>query len=172
MANRMRVLAGVVVAAVLAVLAFAAPAAATTAAYVEQAALADLLAIETARIAIERAESDAVKEFARQAVTDRAETLRRLREAAGAVQPPVPVPETLDPARAALVAQLRAAGPEFDRLFLDLQIRTGAATVALHRAYAEAGDTPALRAQADEAARLVQAHVEHLLMVAGTVQPA
>lgn len=173
MAIRMRVLAGALAAAMLACLAALTPAAATTEGYVEQAALSDLLAIETARIAVERADSDGVREFARQALADRTETLRWLREATAAGQPPLAVPQALDPARAALVAQLRdVAGPDFDRRYLDIQIRTGAATVALHQAYAQGGPVAALRALAGESARVVQAHVEHLLMLAGAVQPA
>jgi putative membrane protein len=172
MVRRTRILAGAVLAAALVVLSLIGHGAEPADGYVAQAAMADLFAIESARIAVERADSDGVREFARKAAEDHAEALRRLGEAAAASRPPIAVPDALDPARAELIARLRGAGADFDGLYLDLQMKASVAALALHRAYAKSGDAPALRTLADEATAVIQAHLEHLRMLAGATQPA
>jgi putative membrane protein len=155
-------------ASAISALAAGTPAAATallsTGAYVTAAGLGDMYEIQSSRLALTLAASPAVKDFARQMVTDHTATSQALARALEAPDAPAlaTLPTALDSRRQAMLTALSStSGPDFDRLYLQQQLTAHQEAVALHRAYAQNGDNPLLRALA---AQIVPKVVQHLEM--------
>ena len=106
-------------------------------AYVEMAAASDLFEIQSGRMAAERGQSAAVRQFGT-----------------------MPTPDLM-PMQAQMMAELRAtSGANFDRVFVRQQVQAHEMALALHSNYASRGDTPALRAVASAAVPVVRQHLE------------
>jgi putative membrane protein len=58
-----------------------------------------------------------------------------------------------------MLDQLRAAGPNFDVAFRDIQVQAHQEALTLHQNYSTGGDNPALRTVAAAAAPIVQQHL-------------
>jgi putative membrane protein len=138
-------------------------------AYVGMAAASDLFEIRSAELARQRAQSQAVRDWAQMIIADHNETTRRLASAARAVAIS-PLAPALLPMQARMMDRLSAAGSgaAFERLYLDQQVQAHRAALALHSAYAENGDTPQLRAVAAAAVPVVRGHLERVRQLAGS----
>jgi putative membrane protein len=128
-------------------------------AYVEMAAASDLFEIQSGRLAAERGQSAAVRQFGAMLVEHHQRTTAQL-SAAATASGVMPTPDLM-PMQAQMMAELRAAsGSNFDRVFVRQQIQAHEMALALHTNYAARGDTPALRATAAAAAPVVRQHLD------------
>jgi putative membrane protein len=135
-------------------------------AYVEMAAASDLFEIQSGRMAAERAQSPAVRQFGQMLVQHHTQTTAQLAAAATAAGTP-PTPDLM-PMQVTMMAQLRdASGSEFDATFARIQVQAHEMALALHSNYARNGDTPALRAVASAAVPVVQQHLNQARSMAG-----
>lgn len=137
-------------------------------AYVGMAAASDLFEIQSSQLALSRAQSPAVRDFAQMMVADHTNTTRQLTAAAQAAGMG-PIAPALLPMQARMMDQLRAAGSgaAFERVFLDQQVQAHQMALALHSNYGKNGDTPLLRAVALAAMPVVQAHLDRVRQMAG-----
>jgi putative membrane protein len=128
-------------------------------AYVEMAAASDLFEIQSGRLAAERGQNPAVRQYGSMLVDHHQTTTAQLAAAATA-SGVMPTPDLM-PMQAQMMAELRAAtGANFDRVFVRQQVKAHEMALALHTNYAANGDTPALRTVAAAAAPVVRQHLD------------
>jgi len=137
-------------------------------AYVGMAAAAYLFEVQSAELALQRAQAPAVRGFAQRIIADHGNSTRQLTAAAQAVGI-WPLAPALLPMQARMMDRLRAAGSgaAFERLYLDQQVQAHQMALAAHSRYAQDGDTPQLRAVASAAVPVVQAHLDRVRQLAG-----
>jgi putative membrane protein len=129
------------------------------AAYVEMAAASDLFEIQSSQLAVTRAQSPAIRQFAQMLIEHHTMSTRQLTAAATAAGTP-PSPRLM-PMHAEMISQLQGAnGAEFDRMYLRQQVPAHEMALALHSNYARNGDTPTLRTVAAAAVPIVRQHLE------------
>lgn len=127
--------------------------------YVMMAGSGDLFEIESSRLALERSNNDAVRQFAQMLITHHTQltnaTMAAAREAG--LNPP---PPSLLPHHAEMLDRLRAApSADFDRMYREEQITAHQEALNLHRTYAESGDEAPLRTSASSAVPIIQQHL-------------
>ena len=128
-------------------------------AYVEMAAASDLYEIRSGQIAQSRAQSQAVRDFARMLIDHHTMTTQQLTAAASAAGTP-PTPDLM-PMQERMIAELEgASGAGFDQVFIRQQVQAHEMALALHSNYASNGDTPALRTVASAAVPIIQQHLD------------
>ncbi|KQO54945.1 MULTISPECIES: DUF4142 domain-containing protein [Methylobacterium] len=68
----------------------------------------------------------------------------------------------VDPQQQAMLSELAAApaGPRFDRLYGQIQVRSHEAAIGMYQSYAQTGTNPALRAHAEQALPVLQQHYQ------------
>jgi len=82
----------------------------------------------------------------------------------------MPPPPELSPMQKSMVAQLTAAGANFDQIYLQQQMTAHQQALALMQGYAASGDVPALRHAASQAVPIIQGHIAHLQRIMGSVR--
>jgi len=144
----------------------AAATATSTEAFAPMAASANLLEIETSRLALERSRDPQIRRLANEMIRDHTRASRRMDSVARAagVQPP---PPTLSARHQAIVDRLAATpGSDFDAAYLTVQADAHAEAVTLFRSYASNGDNPRLVAFARETLPTLERHAAHVQRVA------
>jgi putative membrane protein len=129
-------------------------------AYVTAAGASDLFEIQSSQVALQQAKSADVRAFAQMMIDHHTRTSADLMAAAqkAGLNPP---PPALTADKAARLSALQAAGPtQFDAMYLREQVAGHQEALALHTAYAQNGDTAALRAAATKTAPIVRSHLE------------
>jgi len=128
--------------------------------YVMMAAAGDQFEIQSSQIALIKAVSPDVRNYAQTLINDHTLMSSKLSAAAFAAGLAAPVP-VLTADQQQMINDLQAApsSSNFDQLFLRDQIIAHEMALALHSNYASAGDTPALRVVASNAVPLIQAHL-------------
>lgn len=140
----------------------------STDAFVTNAAISDLYEIQAGRIAQQRGQTQAVKDFGEQMVTDHtalSNALKPLIIAAGKTAPP-----GLDERRKGLIDNLNAAAPaDFDKVYLTQQEAAHNEALTLMQGYADKGDDANLKAGAAKALPKIKAHLSHVQGLASAV---
>ena len=135
--------------------------------YVRQSALTDLFEITASRVALEKSQSPAVRDFAWQLVTDHGRSTGAFKRALRDGNVMVTVPTALDPQHEHELEALQAKpADQFDRAYLESQLQGHRSALDMQRAYAQSGDNAALKKFAGEAAPLVQSHLAKLEVLA------
>jgi len=118
--------------------------------YVQLAGASDAFEITSSRLAMQRAQTPAVREYARQTMADHPRTTNEI------LSMPEPAPRAsraMDATQPRMIEQLQSSqGEAFDRLYVAQQIASHNDALRVHRAYAENGDVPALKGFAQRAA--------------------
>ena len=131
--------------------------------FVTMAASSDMFEIQSSTIALEKAQSDEVKEFAQQMIDDHTKASTQLKAAVEASGDDLEVPETMMEKHQQQVEALNdASGSEFDAAYIEAQTAAHQEAVALMTAYAEGGDEAQLKAHAEMAQPIVKMHLEHV----------
>ena len=116
--------------------------------------------ISSSPVALQRSQDPAVRRYAAMLVEHHTLTTNQALAAAKAagLLPPPPV---LQPDKRDRITRLFAGDPAgFDREYLSQQVPAHEAALALHRTYAEGGDTPQLKTVAQGAVPIVTSHLE------------
>jgi putative membrane protein len=130
--------------------------------YVAMAGSSDLYEIESSRLALQRAPSPAVKQFAQMMIDHHTMTTQQVTQAATAAGL-TPPPPTLLPPHRELVDRLQPLNEAaFERMYLQQQRTAHRMALALHQNYASNGDTAQLRQVAATAVPVVQGHIDQL----------
>lgn len=131
--------------------------------FAEATAMSDMYEVTAGNIALERAESEAVREFAQMMVADHTKSSRDLEQALGGTVEDFSMPASLDTEHQAQIDILQSLqGDAFDREYLTQQMNAHTKTLALLKAYAGNGDVAELRQFAQSTIPVVQKHVDWL----------
>lgn len=131
----------------------------STRAVVNGVALTDLYQVQAGKIAEAKAQSAAVKDFAKSMVSDHTEASSQMKQLF--VVTKVPVPTELGPRGQRMIAALEAAAPaDFDKVYLDQQQAAQAAELTVLRVYADGGESSDIRPAAAKRIPKVQASLE------------
>lgn len=126
--------------------------------YVRRAAMADNYEIRAAHIALQRSQSDTVRQFANDMIQQHSQSTAILTQAAN--QANVPVNSRLDRSHRAMLIRLeRAPAADFDRIYMNQQLTAHMDAASLHQGYAQSGDNPALQQAAQQISPTVQQHL-------------
>jgi putative membrane protein len=121
--------------------------------------LTNLYEVEAGKIAQTKAQSSAVKDFAKTMVTDHPAMTRQMTELFKATNEKIPT--ELGPRGKSMIAALNAARPEdFDKLYLEQQRAAQRAELSLLQDYAKDGERAEVKPVAGKAALVVQAHLD------------
>jgi len=126
--------------------------------YMQMAGSSDQFEIQSGQLASQMSQNPAVRSFGNLLVAHHTHTTQAMMSAAQAAGLTPPPPALLPPHQA-MLDQLRAAGPNFDVAFRDIQVQAHQEALTLHQTYASGGDNPALRNVAGAAVPIIQQHL-------------
>ena len=139
------------------------PAVATTQAqpYLFAAGQSDVFEISSAWVALQRSGNPEVRDFAQRMIEDHTITTNAALAAAkeAGVVPPPPVLDA--DKRQMITALLSVPAAQFDRTYLDQQVPSHEAALAIVSGYARSGDEAAIRQAAATAEPIVARHLMH-----------
>lgn len=118
----------------------------TTQGFVTAAATSDMYEVTAGKLAVERARSPAVKDFARQMVEAHTKTTEKLKGIIAARNIKVMPPAHVDDRRQGMLDNLRgAAAADFDHRYIVQQVAAHKEADILFRGYAKDGDNAAVK---------------------------
>lgn len=133
----------------------------STDAFVTNAVISDLYEIQAGQIAQTKGQSQAVKDFGKQMVTDHtalSNAMKPLIIAAGKT-----APTGLDERRKGMIDNLNAAAPaDFDKVYVSQQEAAHNEALTLMQGYADHGEDAGLKGGAAKALPKIKAHLEHV----------
>jgi putative membrane protein len=128
--------------------------------YVALASGGDMFEIQSARIALEKAESAEVRGLAQMILADHQRSSAELGQASAQAQPPLSPAPVLSPSQQTSIEALqRAQGTAFDRLWLNQQVAAHQQALDMAAAYARGGDSEPLRRHAASTIAAIQTHL-------------
>jgi putative membrane protein len=146
------------------------PAVPSAADFVAKASATDLFEVQSGQAAQDRASNPLVKAFAANLVRDHTKSSQELKKAVAESGHSIPTSAAAPPELQTATASLAAAAPaDFDRAFMQAQVKAHQQALALLQAYAQDGDVPSLKAFAAEAAGVVQHHLKDARQLAEQV---
>ena len=132
----------------------------STKGFVQAAAISDMYEVEAGKIAAQRAQSPAVKDFANQMVQAHTETTEKLKAILASNNINVTPPAHVDNRRQGLLDDLRGAKAEdFDHRYISQQVAAHKEANILMRGYAKDGDNSAIKDFAATTDRAVKMHL-------------
>lgn len=138
------------------------------AAFVAQIGAADLLEVEAARIALQKAQSPEVKAFAQTMIDDHTRSSADLKAAISQAGLNLAPPGALSPESRALLDQLsRTAPAEFDKSYLALQIDSHTQVLAALLKQPQVGGPIPLKTFAAADAPIIQRHLDRAQQLLG-----
>lgn len=152
-----RLLAALAVSVALALASCGAP---STPDFVKKAAMSDIYEVEAGKIAGEKGQSEAVKQFGQHMVEAHTKTSEELKSIVTAEKLEVKVPDKLDKKYRRLIDALNEATPEaFDETYAAQQVRAHGKAADLFDDYAEGGDNAALKQFAANTLPTIKEHL-------------
>ncbi|MDP8915640.1 MAG: DUF4142 domain-containing protein [Pseudomonadota bacterium] len=128
---------------------------------VQRMAMSDMYEIEASRLALERAESAQVREFAQAMIDAHTRTTTEAKAAIQAQNLTVTLPTALDGEHQGMINDLRgASGEEFDQRYLDQQTHAHQEALDELEDHARDGANAAFKARAAKTATTVRQHLE------------
>lgn len=144
----------------------------TTLSYLQSAAAADLLEVQLAEIAFQRAQNPSVRQFAQSMLNDHSQLggqAASVAQAAGGVLSPA----ILSPQQMALVSQLQnATASDFDSAYRNIEVMTHLQNIDLHQGYLSTATNQAVRSYAQSALTTAQNHMYQAQSLAIVPPPA
>jgi putative membrane protein len=133
----------------------------TTPDFVQKAAMSDMYEVEAGKIASQKGQSDAVKQFGQQMTEAHTQTTEELKGIVQAEKIKVDLPTKLDGKHRRLIDDLNAAtGADFDKTYVKQQIKAHGKAEELFGDYAEDGDNAAVKAFAAKTLPVIKQHLE------------
>ena len=146
--------------AVAASLALASCGAPSTPDFARKAAMSDLYEVEAGKIASEKGQSDAVKQFGQHMVEAHGKTTEELKSIVTSEKLDVKLPDKLDKRLQRMIDALNEAKPEeFDATYAAQQVKAHGKAVDLFDEYAEGGDNAALKQFAANTLPTIKEHL-------------
>jgi putative membrane protein len=129
-------------------------------AYVQMAAASDLFEIQSSQIAVDKAQRAEIRSYAQMLIQHHTQTTQQLTAAAQTAGANPPAPALLPMQREMIERLQSASAANFDKLYISQQVPAHEMALALHRNYANDGDSPPLRTVAAAAVPIVTQHLE------------
>ena len=127
--------------------------------FVDTAAASDMYEVEAARIALEKGQSDGVKQFAQMMIDDHTTSSNNLKTAAGQVSG-VTVAPRMTAMQQQMITELQNTGTEgFDGVYKQQQINAHQQTLNALQNYAQSGTEEPLKNFASTTAPVVEMHL-------------
>jgi putative membrane protein len=127
--------------------------------FVKQAAIGGLTEVELGKVAIQKASSDAVKQFGQKMVDDHSKANDQLKEAATKAGFEVPAaPDSKHQGRINKLSKL--SGTEFDRAYIKDQLKDHKEDVKKFQQEAQGGTNPAIKNFASQTLPTLQRHLQ------------
>lgn len=147
--------------AILATIALASCGAPNTPDFVQKAAMSDMYEVEAGKIASQKGQSDAVKQFGQQMSEAHTKTTEELKGIVQAEKIKVDLPTKLDGKHQRLIDDLNAAtGADFDKTYTKQQIKAHGKAAELFEDYADDGDNAAVKAFAAKTLPVIKQHLK------------
>ena len=128
--------------------------------FLKDATMSSMTEVEVSKIAMEKASSDEVKQFAKKVVDDHSKATDELKQVAKSQN--MEVPEALDSKRQSKVEKLsKLSGADFDKAYVKEQVKNHEKDVRAFQMAAENGTDPAVKSVA---AKLLPDLQQHLAM--------
>jgi putative membrane protein len=132
----------------------------TTKGFVTAAAISDMYEVAAGQIAVQRAQSPAVKDFAQKMVDAHTETTTKLKGILADSKINVTLPAHVDHRRQGMLDDLRGAkAQDFDHRYVSQQVAAHKEANILMRGYAKDGDNAALKEFAGTTDKAVKMHL-------------
>ena len=147
--------------AILATLVLAGCGAPSTPDFVQKAAMSDMYEVQAGRLAAEKGQSDAVKQFAQQMVDAHTKTTEELMGIVKSKNIKVDLPSTLDSTHQKLIDDLNSASvQDFDKTYAKQQVDAHQQAVDLFKKYAAKGDDADVKQFAEKTLPTIEHHLE------------
>ena len=147
--------------AALATLALVSCGAPSTPDFVQTVAMSDMYEVEAGKIASEKGQFDAVKQFGQQMVEAHTQTTEQLKGIVQAQSIKFELPAKFDEKHQRLIDDLNAAHPEdFDKTYAKQQVTAHEKADDLFTKYAEKGDDAVVKAFAVKTLSVIKQHLE------------
>jgi putative membrane protein len=138
--------------------------------FVTMAAMSDMFEIQSSQIALEKAQSDEVKEFAEQMIEDHTAASQKLKAAVEESGDGYTIPDDLSGEHEQQLEALEgASGEDFDAAYIEAQVAAHEQALALMTSYAEGGDEEALKEHAETTRPVIAEHYEHVQQLDGSM---
>jgi putative membrane protein len=155
---RNRLLAALAVLATFALVSCGAP---STPDFVQKAAMSDMYEIEAGKIAGQKGQSDAIKQFGQHMVEAHSQTTEELKGIVQQANIKVDSPTKLDEKHQRMIDDLNAAHTEdFDKTYAKQQVSAHEKAADLFSKYADKGDNDAVKAFAAKVLPVIKQHLE------------
>jgi putative membrane protein len=129
--------------------------------FVTQAAMGDMLEIESGKLGQQQASDPMIKQFANQLVTDHQKTTDELKALVQSGKVKVNLPTAMDSSHQGKLDKLKAVrGADFDRMFEDMQRSAHKDATSLFERYAKGGENNDLKAFASKHLPTLQHHLK------------
>jgi putative membrane protein len=133
----------------------------TTPDFVHNAAMTDLYEIAAGKLASEKGQSDAVKQYGQHMVEAHSKTTDELKSIVAAEKLDVALPSRLSKRYHSMMEALNNAPPEvFDKVYAKQQVKAHKRAAELFDDYAEGGDNAALKQFAANVLPAIKQHLE------------
>ena len=145
----------------LATLSLVACGAPSTTDFIQKAAMSDMYEVEAGKIASQKGQSDAVKNFGQMMVDAHSKTTEELKGIVASEAIKVELPAKLDAKHQKLIDDLNtASNADFDKTYAGQQVDGHKDAVSLFDSYAKKGDNAALKAFAQKTLPVIQQHLD------------
>ena len=147
--------------AILATLSLAGCGAPSTPEFIQKAAMSDMYDVQAGKLAAEKGQSDAVKQFGQQMVDAHTKTTDELMGIVKSKNIKVDVPTKLDSEHQKLIDDLNSASAkDFDKTYASQQVDAHQNAVKLFKKYAEDGDDPDVKQFAAKTLPAIEHHLD------------
>ena len=147
--------------AALASMALAGCGAPSTPDFVQKAAMSDMYEVQAGKLAAEKGQSDAVKQFGQQMVDAHTKTTEELTGIVKTKNIKVDPPTKLDAKHQKLIDDLNSATADnFDKAYAKQQVDAHQEAVDLFKKYAPSGDNPDVKQFAEKTLPTIQHHLD------------
>lgn len=137
--------------------------------FVQKAAKDNLAEVQMGQMAVDKAANPQVKAYAAQMVADHKKAnadLKQIAQSAG-----IPVPDQADEQHQAKARQLsQLSGTEFDRHYMQMQVKDHQKAIELFRSAAESAELAALETYAEQQVPILESHLQHARDLSGQLQ--
>ena len=129
--------------------------------FIQKAGMSDMYEVQAGRLAAEKGQSDAVKQFGQQMVDAHTKTTEELTGIVKTKNLKVEIPSTLDAKHQKLIDDLNSASADnFDKAYAKQQVDAHQEAVDLFKKYGAKGDDPDVKQFAEKTLPIIQHHLD------------
>jgi putative membrane protein len=136
--------------------------------FINKAAMSDMFEIQSSELALQKATDAKVKDFAKMMVSDHRAASDKLKSTVQSAQLPSPPTELDDKHKKKIDKLQSSSGREFDRAYLEVQLKGHKKAVELFSSYAKEGKNAELKNFAQQTLPTLEQHLKHVRTLEGS----